>query len=369
MSFSPIGAVRIGVPLVPFGFLCYGAVRVSTAGADFDDRHKGWAVVFASGIVWLAFLLLGTAASAPAKERRLGWVSVILGADGRLSTSKTTMWLWTFGVGYALLFVAGVGIFVNAAEPLFPAQWDDYLILLGGPFAAGVLAKYAVVTKFNNGTIGKTLVPGLAQTTALGSAVVGSPAAAPAHAVPTKTSDAAVSDIVNDDDGALDLVDSQYFLFNLIAFAYAMGVFLANNFNSDVTTDKYLLPAIPAQLLALAGASATTYVANKSVQKDAPGISSIHPSVDVEAGAPVLVTGVNMVPQSLDPLVAAAQTSVWLTPGTTASPSGSPQRVVASSATPTAVGFTMPPVAPGAVGVVVVGPGALPTGEYQITAK
>jgi hypothetical protein len=341
---------------------------VFTAGTDFDDRHKGLAVAFSSGIVWVAFLLLGTAASAPAKDRHLGWLSVILGADGRLSTSKATVWLWTFGVGYALLFVAGVGIFVNAQEPLFPASWDDYLILLGGPFAAGVLAKYAVVTKFNNGTIGKTLVPGLAQSTALGP-VTAAPLVPAGAAETNPTSEASVSDIVNNDDGALDLVDSQYFLFNLIAFAYAMGVFLSNNFNSDVTAGKYLLPAIPSQLLALVGASAATYVANKSIQKDAPGISSANPSVDVAADASVLLTGVNLVPQGLDPLVAAAQTSVWLTPGTTAAPSGTPVRVVASSATPTSVSFTMPQGLQGTVGIVVVGPGALPTAEFSITAK
>jgi hypothetical protein len=367
MSLSPIRALRIAVPLVPFGFLVYGVARVLTAGSDFDDRHKGWAVVFSSAIVWVAFLLLGAAASAPAKEHDLGWVSVVLGADGRLSTSKATVWLWTFGVGYALLFVAGVGIFVNAQEPLFPASWDDYLILLGGPFAAGVLAKFAVVTKFNNGTIGKTVVPGLAQATALGP-VAAPPPAPGGPGVATTTSEASVADIVNNDDGALDVVDSQYVLFNLIAFAYAMGVFLSNNFNSDVTVDKYLLPGIPAQLLALVGASAATYVANKSIQKDAPGISSAHPSVDVAAGTSVLLTGVNLVPQGLDPLVAAAQTSVWLTPGTTAAPTGAPVRVVATSATPTAVVFEMPDGLHGLVGIVVVGPGALPTAEYSITA-
>ena len=376
MASIPINVLRYGLPSVPLGFLVYGVIRLSNAGEAVDDAHKGTAVAFASAIVWVAFLLLGAAASRQAKDHKLGWVSMLLGADGRLSTSKTTMWLWTFGVGYALLFAAGIAIFIDPKALLFPANWEDYLVLLGGPFAAGVLSKYALVTKFNNGTISKTVVAGLAQTTALGSPVKPAPAAGAgvaaggdAPAAPTLTNTASLSDIVNNDDGGLDLVDSQYFLFNLIAFAYAMGVFLSNNFNSSITGDKYLLPAIPSQLLALTGAAAATYVANKSVQKDAPAISTVVPDADVVARTNVLLRGVNLVQEGLDPLVAAAQTSIWVTPGTTVAPSGTPIRVPATSATPSAVSFSLPPGLSGPVGLVVVGPGAVPTGEYTITTK
>lgn len=366
MKSFPLKALRFGLPIVPFGFLVYGVVRLLTAGTAFKDAHAGWALVFASGVVWLAFLLLGVAA--PQKSKDLGWLSVVLGADGRLSTSKTAMWLWTFGIGYALLFTAGVAIFVDNKAPLFSANWEDYLVLLGGPFAAGVLSKYALVTKLNNGTIGKTLVPNLAQTTALGQPVA--PQAGKVAGAATQTGEPSVSDIVNNDDGGLDLVDSQYFIFNLVAFAYAMGVFISNNFNHLVVADKYVLPSIPSQLLALTGASAATYVANKSVQRDAPAISLSVPATNVIADTEVLLRGVNLIPQGLDPLVATAQTSVWMTPGTIANPSGAPVRVTATSATPTAVSFTLPAgLGVGTVGLVVVGPGAVPTNEYPITTK
>ena len=365
-----MNVLRYGLPLIPAGFLVYGVIYTvsQTRAQDVHHAHVGWAVIFASALVWLAFVLLGLAAprlvagqpgtgSVAARSRsNLGWLSVLLGADGRLSTSKSAIWLWTAGLGYALLFITGVAIFVDAKATLVSSPWQEYLLLLGGPFSAGVLAKYAVVTKLNNGTIGKTLIPGLAQPTAAGHIGVGR--------------SAQLSDVVSNDSGNLDVVDSQYLLFNLVTFAYAAGTFLSNNFNHLVVEGKYALPSIPSPLLALTAAAAATYVANKAIQKDSPGIDSVVPAQDVHAEAQILIRGVNLVPRDLDASVAAAQTRVWLTPGTTVAPSGAPVTVTPTSATPTAVSFTMPPGLPaGLVGLIVVSPGAVPTQEFSIEAS
>ncbi|MGZ4436475.1 MAG: hypothetical protein ACXVW6_02470, partial [Nocardioidaceae bacterium] len=320
--------LRFGVPLVPLGFLVYGIVYTVLRARAHDTHHThvGWAVVFASALVWVAFVLLGLAARPRAgqgRAGRLGWVSVLLGADGRLSTSKSAIWLWTAGVAYALLFVTGIAVFVDTSATLASSAWEEYLLLLGGPFGAGVLAKYAVVTKLNNGTIGKTLIPGAAQPTAAGHAAIGrSPQ---------------VSDVVSNDNGSLDVVDAQYFVFNLVAFAYAAGTFLTNNFNHLVVDGKYALPSIPSPLLALSGAAAATYVANKAIQKDSPAIDSVVPSEEVRPGDSVLVRGVNLVTGDLGATVAAAQTRVWLTPGTTEAAAGTPVTVAPIAATPTSV--------------------------------
>jgi hypothetical protein len=93
------------------------------------------------------------------------------------------------------------------------------------------------------------------------------------------------------------------------------------------------------------------------------------PSRHVEAADAVLVRGVNLVPRRLADSVAAAHTRVWLTPGTTAAANDTPVTVTPTAVTPAAVSFTMPPDVPdGVVGLVIVGPGAVPSQEFSIEA-
>ena len=77
---------------------------------------------------------------------------------------------------------------------------DDYLLLLGGPVAAAVLAKGIVVSQLNNGTLTKTPAPDDA---------------------PLR-----VGDLVSADDGSVDLVDFQYSRFNLIALGIVIFTFV-----------------------------------------------------------------------------------------------------------------------------------------------
>lgn len=92
--------------------------------------------------------------------------------------------------------------------------WDDYLVLLGGPFAALVLARGIVSAKVQSGTIQKTVA---------------------------NDGTAKLRQALTSDDDNIDLVDSQYLIFNLVAFGYVIVGLASTN----------RLPAIPGLLLAL----------------------------------------------------------------------------------------------------------------------
>ena len=129
----------------------------------------------------------------------------------------------------------------------------------------------------------------------------GAPAAAAAP--PT-----GLADLVSNDAGETDLVDSQYAIFNLVALCYVIGVFVTAAVNAgDLATVR--LPTIPSALLGLTGVAALTYVGNKAVQQTgAPRIQSVDQST-AAAGTPVTVRVVN-----LDAAATVANTQVLLTP-------------------------------------------------------
>ena len=337
----PTLVLRALFPLIPVVGLLYGIIRI-LAGRDGD--HTGRAVALSSAVLVAVFLLLemarpGEEQAASAKGSRYGWTTVLFGVDGRMSTSKTQVFLWTIGVAYAALFLAGVAVFVQPHRTIFTdTNWEDYLVLLGGPFAAAVLAKYTVSSKVNSGVLAKA---------------------------PTDNANSATpGDLISQDDGSLDLVDTQYFIFNVVAFTYAAAVFISQNFNHSVliADGKYTFPKIPAVLLALTSAAAATYVGNKTVQKNGPSITGVTPDKNVHTNDLISVKGVNLVPPGTPASVASAQTTVWISSADTSVQKGP------SVATATLVQFTMPPSFEGkTVNVVVVSSGAIPTQEYPIT--
>jgi hypothetical protein len=157
---------------------------------------------------------------------------------------------------------------------------DKYLILLGGPFAAAVLAKGIVSAKTTSGTL---QVP--ANQAASIDAVSAPVTPAAGSAKPPE-----VSDIVANNPGELDLVDTQYLVFNLVLFVYAAGTFISNTGNAN-----FRLPDLPATLLGLTSLSALTYVGNKAAQRSAPGISGVTHASDA-AGIDIVITGTNLRP-------------------------------------------------------------------------
>jgi hypothetical protein len=186
----------------------------------------------------------GQPAGQAERTRRRFWY-IFLGADDRVSTSKVQFALWTLALAYALLVIA-------FHDAVYPAGTLDprYLLLLGFPAGAAVSAKAITVGQITGGTVSKN-----------------------PPEFKKKTPATAVKDIVANDQGDLDLGDTQYFIFTLVALA---AFFIA--FFHDPTK----LPVLSDTLVALTSASAAAYVAKKAV---AP--------TPAKATAPVKVTAVS----------------------------------------------------------------------------
>ena len=189
--------------------------------------------------------------------------AALLGADRRLSTSKTIAALWTLIVAYillALIFVwppdsADMTTWSTALAKL----WPIYVLLLGGPYAALMLAKAGVSTRVNNRTLQK----------------------------PQGSGDVRLSDLMGDDSGSPDLFDSQYVLFNIIAMIFVVDAFIRATLSG--------FPAIPEGLVLLTAGPAAVYTANKLTTSNAPVIFSVRPSV-VRPGDSFTIYGQNLAP-------------------------------------------------------------------------
>jgi len=199
-------------------------------------------------------------------DTRYGMWRMILGTDHRISTSYLQTAVWTLLVAFVLSYFAArtwfnkeLGLFeYPVSDGTQTTVWDDYLILLGGPFAALVFAKGIVSAKVQGGAIQKTIAD---------------------------DGTASLRQALTTDSDNLDLVDSQYLIFNLVAFSYVV-VALA-------TTNR--LPPVPAILLALTGSAAATYVLNKAVQSNAPAVATIAPAT-AWPGSRMIVEGRNFLP-------------------------------------------------------------------------
>jgi hypothetical protein len=251
-----------------FLLLILGAAAVCGAGALFWYHGQGQRIAWYSSALALLILFLGLLLPALTGGQFGVW-SVVIGTDKRISTSKTQMFLWTLLVAYILVYFTSRTWF-GGVQHLFDgfvpggdnagtnSAWPDYLVLLGGPFAAAVISKAAVSTKVANGTIQKAQAD---------------------------DGDTTPAQVVTDDTGQPDLVDTQYFLFNLAALTYVIVALAESN----------ALPQIPGLLLALTSASAATYAANKTVGQNKPAINGLTP-MTVQPGQLLTVDGANFMP-------------------------------------------------------------------------
>src|SRR5580692_10655351 len=202
-----------------------------------------------------------TSAAGPKPQKANPFWYVILGQDNRVSTSKVQFALWTVALAYALLVIA----FHDAVYP--PASLDPrYLLLIGFPAGAAVSAKAITTGQINSGSSSKTTIS--AKGKSLGTAI---------------------SEIVSNDQGDLDLGDTQYFVFNLVA----LTAFFIAFFHSPVS-----LPVLPDTLVGLTSASAAAYVAKKATvgSPAAPPLTltAISPQKGA-AGTPVSVFGSGLI--------------------------------------------------------------------------
>jgi hypothetical protein len=213
-------------------------------------------------------------AVATRERRRSALGAILVGKDHRTSTSKTVVFAWTIAVAFGLLSLL-VAVWLGDHDP-WDAQVDrglqeEYLLLLGGPFAAAILAKYAATTQDD----AKTDAP---------------------------VGNANASQLVNDDEGNADLGDFQYVLFNLIALAFFFGDFIGD------LSDGF--PALPAILTGLILTSTGGYAAKKLIAQAGPTMATVTPS-SAAPDSDIQIFGANLdVPasvsataQRLDPTV------------------------------------------------------------------
>jgi len=82
---------------------------------------------------------------------------LITGYDGRRSTSKTITFAWTFVVAWMLIAAGLVAARSGASfTDLLKNTSNLYLVLLGGPYAAAIMAKVSVTNGVQTGRIQKT---------------------------------------------------------------------------------------------------------------------------------------------------------------------------------------------------------------------
>lgn len=226
--------------------------------------------------------------------------SLVLGADNRTSTSKTTLLAWTLLVvwAFAALLMAGelvspqacVTDFATVAERLAACRTGDraspvglmqlswrylidnpldegYLLLLGIPAVAALAAKGITQAKDTSGSEPKTTAADPDTGSAAGDAA------------------ARLGQLFSADDGTTDLGDTQYMLFNGILGVY----FIVRLF----APDGQGLPALPDTLLGLTGVSAAAYVGKKAVARHQPAITAVYPT-QLSATTTLTVIGTNL---------------------------------------------------------------------------
>ena len=148
----------------------------------------------------------------------------LTGKDNRRSTSKAAGLIWTAVLLYFVITMAFVAGFDMSRFSSLVGKIDKlYLVLIGGPLAAAATAKIV----------------------ALGQS-----------ATRTTAITAKARDLVSDDDGEIDLADTQYLLFNAVTAAIVLVQFAHSPASGP--------PVVPGILATLMGVSAATYTANKA---------------------------------------------------------------------------------------------------------
>lgn len=206
------------------------------------------------------------ATPSPVARRRRGIKTLVVGGDGRASTSKLQVVLWTFAVVYVFAFLlvwgrssgcegenpksqvcreaaTGRAAFENATDQ---ALQPEYYVLLGFPLAAAVAAKALTSNKVIDGSVTK-----------------------PPLEPDTKGLSEGLAEIVSNDKGEIDLLDFQYFAFNLLTLAFFAIEFLAHPARG--------LPDLPPTLIALSGIAAATYTTKKGLETARPAITAVAP--------------------------------------------------------------------------------------------
>jgi len=161
---------------------------------------------------------------------------MLVGADKRLSTSKTIAAAWSYLVASALLgfVVAKFFGYPDALENMMHSGLaGQYGLLIGGPLGAAIAAKAIVSNQVSKNSAAKSTGDG-----------------------------ASASQLIQNDSKETDLGDFQYVLFNLVAMVFFIGTLI------ESPTAGF--PHIPDILLGLTSVSAAGYVTKKALPSGAP---------------------------------------------------------------------------------------------------
>lgn len=234
--------------LFPASALAGGSGSKRHVGASEAAEAARWGYLIGLGIV-VAILLIGIVAGARVRM-------LVVGQDGRVSTSKTIAASWTGVVAAALLGAVYANI-LNHPEALKAMGASgivgQYAVLFGGPLGAAILSKQIAIGQ-----------------AAKNPRTAGSPS---------------LKDLIAGDAGDTDLGDFQYVLFNLVALIYVISTLVHSPTNG--------LPHIPGVLLGLTSVSAVGYVGKKVLiptSSLAATMTPKHGAVDTDVT--IKVTGV-----------------------------------------------------------------------------
>jgi hypothetical protein len=200
------------------------------------------AVAISAAVLLVADRVVKSAASPDSPARSRGVAGLVIGVDGRTSTSKLNAFLWTLALAIAFVALILEGELSAVGDNL----QEEYLLLLGGPYAAAIGAKAITTTKVNQGELEKTKAEGGGAGDRL-------------------------AEVVADDEGSIDLGDFQYFFFTAVALVFFWVDFVGSPAEG--------LPEMPGTLVGLTSASALAYLAKKEVYTEkAAEIFSASPS-------------------------------------------------------------------------------------------
>ena len=222
----------------------------------------------------------------PAEEirqwRRRGLKGLVVGADGRASTSKAQATLWTFLTLFAALYLLMLGRTPNCGgayngeggKPLFwstcGARVPDVQVfdvafsdptgalplLLGLPIAAAVFAKASTAAREREARrqkmAGQSSEPDPRSPDTPSATTVIEPKT-PADNSAHVGIAAGVGQLVSNDHGDVDLLDGQYVAFNLLLAAVFLVLLLTRGAEEG-------LPELPHTLLILSGVTSGSYV-------------------------------------------------------------------------------------------------------------
>ncbi|MFB9239403.1 IPT/TIG domain-containing protein [Plantactinospora siamensis] len=223
------------------------------------DRDPVAADIVAAGRVAISAAAEHTAAVV--KVRRAGLKSLVVGADGRASTSKLQAALWTYAVLFVLVYMVVLG-----RTPLAPTSGGRYGDAFAAFLAAGFRPEYVALLGLP--VAGAVAAQGITTGKVVSQQLLKAP--------PTARPGVArgLAETVSNDAGETDLLDLQYFGFNAIALLY----FFVSFATTSAVDPGRGLPTIPATLLALSGVSTTAYLVKKQLESGlAPVITAVTP--------------------------------------------------------------------------------------------